>query len=402
MYDLASSPRTPRALVRDLRTPGRFAALDGVRGLAVLLVVGWHVFRFVGESAGFTSHHVPIVWWPMGTARLGVDVFFVVSGFFVVQSWRSARAKSASLASALRTFVGRRVRRIVPAYWVSLVVLVPLVAPAVLRNPKQLFLLSTVNQYVERTLVDRVNVVLWSLTTEWHFYLLVPLVAYAMYRLGVWKVYAMCVALAIAWVAYGPPFGLPAAFVFGRLDQFVAGAVAADVVQRMRHGELGGYARIVQARGFVVACSLGVLAIGTYHGSTLGTPRGNGFDDVLHPLVAALVALAVVGLCLRPAEGTAVLQSKPLRLAGLVSYSLYLWHAPIIYYAITWAGVATPLGARDAIVIALALAFSVAVAVVSYAFVERPFVQRPPQQPPSPPVIDLREEHERRELAAAS
>jgi peptidoglycan/LPS O-acetylase OafA/YrhL len=346
-----------------------------------------------------------MLWWPMGTARFGVDAFFVLSGFFVVQSWRSVRAKSGSSFAALRSFGRRRALRILPAYWVSLVVLVPLVAPAVLRNPKQLFLLSTINQYVERTLVDKVNVVLWSLTTEWHFYLLVPLVAYAMYRLGAWKVYVACVAIAVAWVAYGPPFDLPAAFVFGRIDQFVAGAVAADIVQRLQHGDLPLVARFARAPGVLASCAVALVAIGTYHGSTYGSPRGNTFDMFMHPLVAAIVAVAVVSLCARADDHPSVLQSRPLRLAGLVSYSLYLWHAPILIYAMRWAGVAAPLGARDAVVLAFALALSVAVAVLSYTLVERPFLQRKATPPPAP-VLEVRrpapERERERELARVS
>src|SRR3982751_4734286 len=119
MHD--TDARSRRALARDLRAPSRLAVLDGVRGVCVLAVVGWHVFRVIAPTAGIDSLHVPVVWWPMGTARLGVDAFFVLSGFFVVRgpgrrAWQATRENSASFLSAARDFFRRRALRILPAY----------------------------------------------------------------------------------------------------------------------------------------------------------------------------------------------------------------------------------------------------------------------------------------------
>src|SRR4051794_8629228 len=138
MHGNASGAR--RALVRDLRGPSRLAALDGVRGMAVLVVVVWHLYRVLASSAGFDSVHVAAIWWPLGATRLGVDVFFVLSGFFVVRSWRATRERTGSFSGSVRDFLRRRAARILPAYWVSLVVLVPLVAPELLGQPRKLFL----------------------------------------------------------------------------------------------------------------------------------------------------------------------------------------------------------------------------------------------------------------------
>src|SRR4051812_42660943 len=127
-----NGPGSQRALVRDLRGPSRLAALDGVRGAAVLIVVVWHLYRVLASSSGFDSLHVPAIWWPLGATRLGVDVFFVLSGFFVVRSWRSTREHSGSFLATARDFVRRRAMRILPAYWVSVVVLTVFVAPQLL------------------------------------------------------------------------------------------------------------------------------------------------------------------------------------------------------------------------------------------------------------------------------
>jgi peptidoglycan/LPS O-acetylase OafA/YrhL len=379
MYGEGAGSR--RGLARDLRGPSRLAALDGVRGACVLGVVAWHLYRFLAPSAGINSTNVPLVYWPMGAARFGVDAFFVLSGFFVVggggrRAWVATREHSASFFAAAHDFFRRRARRTLPAYWVSLLVLVPLVAPSLLHQPRRLFLFVTVNQYVVQGLPDKVNTVLWSLTTEWHFYLLVPLVALLMRRFGKWTVLAGCIGLTVVWCSHVPPLGLPSSFIFGRLDQFVAGAVAAQLVDRARRGQPSLLTRALATRSAGIAAAIVFLAMGTYHGSTYAKWRGNWFDPFVHPIVGLAVAAGIVSLCLRPTASETIFQTKPLRLAGLISYSLYLWHVPILFYALRWAGVDTPLGARDGVVIAMALACCVAAATLSYTFVERPFLQR--------------------------
>jgi peptidoglycan/LPS O-acetylase OafA/YrhL len=368
--------RPARAIGHDLRGETRWPALDGVRGLAVVVVVAWHVFAMIAPSAGIGRSNVPGIWWPMGTARFGVDAFFVLSGFLVVRSWRTTRARTTTLA-ALREFGRRRILRIVPAYWVSLLVLVPLSAPALLTEPKHLALLGTVNGYVLPDLPGRVDTVYWSLTTEWHFYLLVPLVALVMVKVGKWPALAACVGLSVWWWHLPHhPFGLPASFVFGRLDQFVAGAVAATLVDAVQRGHGSALARALRRRGVGTFVIVAVLGLGMYHGSTFGRMRGNWFDPFVHPIVGLLVAVGLVGLCTRTRGEANLFSSRTLRLAGLLSYSLYLWHYPILEHGLRWFGVVTPIGAMDVLIVALLLALSAAAAVLAYVLVERPFLLR--------------------------
>jgi peptidoglycan/LPS O-acetylase OafA/YrhL len=328
------------------------------------------------------------MWWPIGTGRLGVDAFFVLSGFLVVRSWRSARERAGSRRAALRSFGRRRILRTIPAYWLSLLVLIPLTEPALLREPKNLLLLGTVNQYVSTALPGRVDTVYWSLTTEWHFYLLVPLVALVLARVNRWVVFGACATATVLWWTHAP-LGLPASFVFGRLDQFVIGAIASDVVAHAQASRARPtvLVRTLRTRGVGLAALLAVVALGTYHGSSFGKSRGNWFDPFFHPLVGVCVAVGLVALC--TSGRRTLLESRALRFAGLVSYSLYLWHYPILQHGLAWTGVDAPLGVLDGVVIAALLALSVAVAVASYLLVERPLLARRTPAPSEPRPVEL-------------
>lgn len=337
----------------------------------MLLVVGWHVYRLTAPS--IDSHHVPVALWPLGTARLGVDVFFVLSGFLVVRSWQSLRAKS-SAPRAYWEYARRRVTRILPAYWVSLAVLVPLLAPILWHQPRRLALFISVNQYVRFWLPERVNVVYWSLTTEWHFYLLVPLIAWLLVRVGRWPVYAACLTISLLWWSHVPPMQLPQGFVFGRLDQFVIGAIAAELVAA-HATERSRIVSFVHRRGVLCAIVLGLLLLGSYHGSTLAVSRRNGFDPFMHPLFALLVAGVVLHLATR--DRSVWLAHPVLRWFGMISFSLYLWHYPILSHVLAWTNGGRPMPAVlwRPIAVAMAFALAVGVAVVSYHLVERPFAR---------------------------
>ena len=78
--------------------------------------------------------------------------------------------------------------------------------------------------------------------------------------------------------------------MFGHLDQFVAGAIVGRAGRRARgRRALGDRACRAASGGSGIVVVLAMLALGAYHGSTLGASRGNGFDPLLHPLFGLLV-----------------------------------------------------------------------------------------------------------------
>lgn len=379
------------ALAEDLRTTTRWSALDGVRGLAVLGVVGYHAYRLVvlGDGSPATRDLDPLTW-PLSTARLGLDAFFVLSGFLIVASWTSERRRHDRLGRAAWAYAGKRAARILPAYWLSLLILVPLVAPHLLRSPGKLGLLVAVQQYLVPSLPSEVNVVYWSLTTEVHFYVLAPLVGLLLRRFGGWPVVAGAVAVAVAW-RVALPFGLASSFTFGRIDSFVIGAAAGELVRAHERGEVGRLVAGLRRRGMGVVLMAALVALGAFQGAVLDGVGHGPASKLLQTMVALVLGGLLVRLLTRP-RGRSSLEHPALRLVGVVSYGVYLYHYPLLRYGLALVGVeagdGTPAWLAVPAVAAIALvAFLCGAA--SYVLVERRFLHRRPVE--SPPVIDLRE-----------
>jgi peptidoglycan/LPS O-acetylase OafA/YrhL len=362
------------ALDQDLARPTRWPVLDGYRGLAVLIVVGYHALRLVLEAHDLVhADRAPLALWPMGIGKFTVDAFFVLSGFLIVMAW--------DRRPEWRPFLGRRARRVLPAYLVSVVILVPLVAPGLLDSWRSLFLLATLQGYMADHLTASVNVPWWSLTTEVHFYLLVPLLAPVLHRrFGRWALLAAACGLSVWWWDRGAEsLGLSASLLPGRLPQFLVGALVGIAVRE--HGADSWAWIVARSRHVGRAAVVGLVLLGLYLGAN-GTyhRRGVAFDLWIEPLSGLLLGALLLHLVTRPPASTA-LAGPTLRGAGLVSYSLYLWHYPILAASVAWFDVAAaPLMAIPAVVIGLAA--TAAVTAVSYRWVERPLLHR---QDPSPP-----------------
>ena len=123
-------------LADDLSRPSRWPVLDGFRGLAVLVVVGYHAVKLVLEAQDLVhAGPAPLALWPLGLGKFSVDAFFVLSGFLIVTAW--------DRRPEIGPFFGRRIRRLWPAYLLSVLVLVPLLRPATFGSAGDVFLLLT-------------------------------------------------------------------------------------------------------------------------------------------------------------------------------------------------------------------------------------------------------------------
>ncbi|WP_229054267.1 acyltransferase family protein [Aeromicrobium sp. Leaf350] len=339
--------------------------LDGLRGVAVLLVLAYHAFpsRLPGGFAG-------------------VDVFFVLSGFLITTLL--LREKNEHGRVQLGRFWVRRIRRLVPALLAMLVVVTGLTVlvgndtGAGLRSQVLGALTWTSNwiqihqgwSYTDSHLPPLLNH-LWSLGIEEQFYLLWPLlVVGALAVMARRRTQQVTVALALVsvglmtfWYQVGEPnrayMGLDS-HAFGLL--LGAGLALSRVPHLLEPGLDGAGARSSRLR--TAAGVVGLLVIGAF---SVFVAWSSAVTFLGGLALLNLAAVAVILAATTPGPVAAGLGWLPLRWIGERSYGLYLWHWPLIVFAVR---LAHPDDAEAAAGVALVVALLMAAA--SYRFVEVP------------------------------
>jgi peptidoglycan/LPS O-acetylase OafA/YrhL len=368
---MTSTP-SPAIAPDRFRVPG----LDGIRALAVTTVVVFHLLP--GTLIG---------------GYLGVDIFFVVSGFLITTLLLRERAATGRIS--LRGFWTRRARRLLPALALVLLaccaaaffiggdVLVKLgsqVLGAVTFSSNWVFIAQGAS-YFDQTLPELFRN-LWSLAVEEQFYIVWPLLlTLLLVRIPRWA----------------------------RLNLIGAVAVASAVWMGVAYSPVDPtrvyYGTDTHAFGLAIGAFLAVLLLGRGVGAAPGSPSGGmssrparwllGLGGTL--AIAALIALAVlmsgdfelvyrgglvlvsvvsavaIAALLVPGSWLArALDFAPIRWVGVRSYGLYLWHWPV-FVLVSATYPAGPREGLDALIRAgIALAITVVAAALSYRFVEQP------------------------------
>lgn len=302
-------------------------ALDGLRGIAALMVMGSHF-------------DVPFM---LQGGVVGVGIFFALSGFLITSLLIEERARTGRID--LLAFYGRRARRLLPAlyavvaFWLGASVLLGVL-------DSQLTGLVTASTYVTnwavRFGIDAADMEhTWTLAVEEQFYL-------------VWPIGIIAAGSAIRarrWV--GVAIAIIAIMVLGRHGiALFAGCLLAIGLRRGLPLQLPGWA------GMAAFAALAFL---------MATSIAWSSGQMLPAVVATVLLAALVG-----GENflTRALAWAPLRGAGRISYALYLWHPVLIGGAILAGYPKGPL----VNIILIGLTF--AAAILSWRFVESPFLHR--------------------------
>jgi len=370
------------------RPTHRRADIQGLRAIAVLLVVAFHA-------------HLPV---PGGF--VGVDVFFVISGFVITAMLMREWATHGRLS--LRTFYFRRFLRLTPA--LALTVAVVAVISLALQNPfgaqqtaartgLGAMLLSAnfvighaAGDYFATDTTTNPLLNTWSLSVEEQFYLIFPALlafgwilgrskgrhARSLSRPPVVVVVSLIAigsfALSMLWT-YGSPFlsgltsyfGGPESFAFyspfSRAWEFAIGALLALRISRLKPRSVGS----ATALGVGGAVLIGIAAFAIHDTS---------------PFPGALAVVPVVGTALVLLAGagetsvvTRGLASRPMVAIGDTSYSWYLWHWPVIVFAAL-------MFPRNPTIVVVAAVLSLIPALLSYRLLEQPIRRLRPRSKP--------------------
>jgi peptidoglycan/LPS O-acetylase OafA/YrhL len=312
---------------------GHLPALDGIRGVAILLVVWYH--SLLGVPAASEPGPVDLAYQRLRTAGwTGVDLFFVLSGFLITGILIDAKGR----ARYFRTFYIRRTLRIFPIYYAFLAVAIGLAA--LLRHAGGSWQTLWENQvwlwsYLSNVLIAQEGMDatpgtghLWSLAIEEQFYLVWPFLVYrsslaTLRRLTLGLLAGALALRALILFGTGAPILTTYVLTPCRIDALAAGALVA-VLAREPHG----YARLRRwAPAALAAGTLVALAIAAQtHVYSFRQPatRLLGFS------ATALVSAAVLVWALDPLTRMhSVLRHPALRFFGKYSYAIYLLHFPI-------------------------------------------------------------------------
>ncbi len=356
--------------------------IDGLRAIAVLGVLLYHLDHNLCPG-GFT----------------GVDIFFVISGYLITSIL--AREINAKEFSLIR-FYERRIRRILPAYFFLL--LFTTILGYLLLTPEPLeqygkamsnslvfisnFLFAGNVDYFEKTFDSSPLLHMWSLSVEEQFYLLWPLtmILLAKYCSNRRYLYFFLIFLGSSLIAseiltvYSPKLAF--FMIYSRAWELGAGAmIALPVLPNISSQKK---VEILSAIGIVL-----IFASLIFVNDTLRFP---GISATLAVVGTVLIIYSgksgVLGVVHR------FLSLKFVVFIGLISYSLYLWHWPVIAYVKNYLGRELRFGE----IVAVAL-FSILAAYVSYKWIETPFRRKERPRPFTP--LNLRYRLIKRPFAGA-
>jgi peptidoglycan/LPS O-acetylase OafA/YrhL len=318
----AAATPIPRPASRPL---SRLAGVDGLRAAAALWVVLFHIKVFSGAHLPFA----PLDFFAR-SGSTGVSLFLVLSGFCLYMPFAAGRQGRFKTSS----FFVRRARRLLPAYYCSLgLALAIAVFGASHLGFTHLSLSDIAWQIATHTTMFHtlfpstfyaLNGAYWSLGLEWQLYLALPLLIVGMVRFGLWRTLAAAVlvnvvyrlALAAAGARGWIPAGTLQSIVLpnqlpGRWAEFVFGMAIAELYAR---GTLARLPRI--ARYAWVPMTAAAVAV-------VGQPLSHLFFGAVFALLLVAV-LAENGVIRR------IFSWQPLVALGIMSYSIYLVHQPLV------------------------------------------------------------------------
>lgn len=381
------------ALIGVARSRTFFPELESLRGIAVLLVFAFHVDRYVVFWAAQDGAPSPLTSF-VRAGHTGVDLFFLLSGFllglpFVVDGLGGRRV-------SVRRYAARRALRILPLYWTAVLVATALTAKTLADLAGTIpHLLFTTGLVGTASTMHPYSDVWWSLVVEVHFYFVLPFLPLLLRTrpgrvvgVGVLATYATLYLAMIQGRLRMPT--VPGQFtfmfsLFARGPLFLWG-IAAAALYHLRGDQLRAtLARSRWWRGggadVVFATVVVALAFFLQWVVAIGAPRQMGHpDQPWHIVNGALWAAVLLLLLLAPLRAKRLFCNGVLARLGVLSYSIYIIHAPFMQYGLGWGRTLFPgligwNGRSAAFVAALALA-CYGLSMLTYRWIERPFLVR--------------------------
>jgi peptidoglycan/LPS O-acetylase OafA/YrhL len=390
----------PHSSNTDRTLSGHVAALDGVRGAAILIVLIHNAAYVLKPGTAFLPKLAGAI---AATGWIGVQLFFVLSGLLITGILLDTRGN----ANFFRDFYVRRTLRIFPLYYGFLIVAL-LVLPAVIHAPAWVEI-ARKNQmwfwtYTSNWVIPFGRGIpylshFWSLAVEEQFYLMWPVVTWA---LGGRKLLGLSLALVaitpflrLALVQLGLPSQTAYEFTFARWDALALGAAIA-IALRSDGSRVWMRRHVGRIAGGALASLLALVVI------RRGFHSGDIMVQVIGQTLVAILSGAIILFCVAPQSRLAatverLARMSTLRFFGNYSYALYVFHFPIdILLRPHLADAVNGADSNWRVLrlggyVGLVMALSVLAALISWRLLEKPFLDLKerwalrPDRAPMPP-----------------
>jgi peptidoglycan/LPS O-acetylase OafA/YrhL len=352
-----------------------YPALDGLRGIAILAVFCYHF------GGGRTSSNWLIDIWSSlaDTGWMGVDLFFVLSGFLIT----GILYDTAHLPNRVRNFYARRSLRIFPIYYGILLLFLALTPVLGLHwKPGHLlyfFYLSNMMPIFAPGLASPGHWMmvghLWSLAVEEQFYLVWPFIVWhvrdrrTLLRVSL-SIMAAALILRLVLVSRGVSYGYIFPILPTRIDTLVCGGIAALLVR-------GSSPRCLPLRGVLLASGFASLAL--LFGMRF-TTHGN---QLLDTFGYTIIAICFACLVFSAQQGRGLIarigRFHFLQFFGRYSYGLYLYHGLLFVFLVQLVRPVQRLLHSDlmggVVVVVASLAITLGAAMLSYHYFEAPLLK---------------------------
>ena len=364
----------------------RYAALDGLRGIAALMVFAIHVWIYQLPNTVQLRRDS----WEktlLFEGRVAFVMFFVLSGYLLYRAFARAALQRGDAVN-VPSYLLRRAARIVPAYYVAILGTLVLLAIAGdvpgrrLVDGGELPLFFVFGQNYSPDTLLKLNAATWTLSVEVAFYLLLPVVGWLALRLGAGSARRQALLLGglaaagLAWnaVDYAAGWGPVASHSAPSfLPYFACGMLVALLVVSRRARGAPALGRAASA-GLVAGAAALLVVNGFWHATFAHDAIAM---EVLADSGAAIAFSAVIAsLVLGTGTGVTWMGVRPLAWMGEITYGFYLWHIPLLVCArglgLLPGGVLSGL-----VVLPVAIAFGAA----SWYWIEQPFMRRAARLP---------------------
>jgi peptidoglycan/LPS O-acetylase OafA/YrhL len=370
--------------------------VEALRGIAMTLVYVFHVNAKVMGPLVAKDESMSLWWAFVRAGDTGVSLFFVLSGFLLSLPFLAEAAGGARVDR--RKYFTRRALRILPLFYVAVVIAAVLTAHGVIdllqRAIPHLAFLTYVPGW--GILMPPYSNTWWSLSTEAQYYVLLPLLPFALRAgPGRWAALAVFLAYATAYTTYmfgmwhvdtvTGSIGLRLS-LFGRAPLLLCGIAVAFLYFRRGDDVRAGLRAIpwLTRGGADLMLLLTIVVLGVLLRWT-AQYGPNGAESV--PMLAwhipegLLWAVIVMLVILAPLRVKPLIANPLFGYLGVISYSMYMWHTAILYWVFQWVwdmGSRWPFGWswRTGALALLVTVASLAVSQLTYTFIERPFLAR--------------------------